>query len=145
MKLRCLLGLMVLAWAGCSDEPGMDEWVCYCPSNITFALSRPLPGPAISISVEQPDGTVERLDCQPTGGSLACLPLSSALAPNFDANGALQSVTIDPAETGSYIVELTVDGVRMGGGTFNYAGTTIITGACGETCVGGAQTVTIGD
>ena len=142
MNLRRFLALGVLAWAGCSSgqDMDMDDWQCLIAasscSTVTFTLPRPLPGPAISIVVTEPDGTVERLDCQPTGGSLACLPLSSLLQPVFDANGHLQAVSLEQAAPGAYAVDLSVDGVRMAGGTFVYSPTPLVNGPCGETCPG---------
>jgi len=131
MNLRRLCGVLVLAWAGCSSNP-MDDWQCACETNVTFALPRPLAGVGIQISVEEPDGNVESLDCQPNGSALACLPLSSRLVPNFDASGALQSVTIDQAVSGSYTVELVVGGTPMGGGTFVYSASSTTYGPCGQ-------------
>ena len=132
MNLRRFLAVIVLAWAGCSSEPDMDDWVCSCEDSVTFALPRPLAGVLIQISVALPDGTSESLDCQPSGSALACLPLSSRLVPNFDATGALQSVTLAPADAGAYTVELRVDGTAMGGGSFNYNATsTTVPGPCG--------------
>ena len=125
MNLRRFLGVIVLAWAGCSSKSDMHDLVCACDASLTFALPRPLAGVLIQISVQKPDGNVENLDCQPSGNVLACLPLSSPLLPNFEANGALQSVTLEQADAGAYTVELRVDGTVMGGGTFNYSESTM--------------------
>jgi len=142
MNVVRFFALAVLAWAGCSSGQDMDDWVCQSScSTVTFTLPRPLGGPTISIAVTAPDGTVERLDCQPTGGSLACLPLSSPLQPSFDANGDLQSVSLEQAARGAYNVDLIVDGVRMAGGTFQYEASPIIIdrdpcGGGGTSCPG---------
>jgi hypothetical protein len=137
MNLRRVSALLVLALAACSSEAGIGEQCVPLCGRVTFVLPRPLPGPEISLVVEKPDGTVERLDCQPTGGSLACLPLSSLLLPNFDASGALQSVTLDEtAVRGFYTVQLTVGGAAMGGGSFRYDAPLVTAGPCGETCEG---------
>jgi hypothetical protein len=131
MNLRRLFAVIALAWTGCSSNP-MDDWVCACDASLTFALPRPLAGVPIQISVAGPEGNVESLDCQPNGSALACLPLSSQLVPNFDAGGALLSVSLSPAAQGTHTVELRVDGTAMGGGTFDYGPSTMTNyGACG--------------
>jgi hypothetical protein len=134
MNLRRFFSVLalVLAWTGCSSGSDMDNWVCSCQASLTFALPRPLAGVPIEIAVQGPSGNVESLACQANAGVLACLPLSSRLVPNFDASGALQSVTLDPADQGTYTVELRVDGAAMGGGTFNYEPSTMTDyGPCG--------------
>lgn len=142
MNLRRLIGLIALA--SCSSEPGIHEQcLAGCNNRVTFALPRPLPGPDISIVVEEPDGRVQRLDCAPSGGSLACLPLSSPLLPNFDTNGALQSVILSQPAQGGYTLQLIVDGTPMGGGSFRYNATPVPAGPCGETCPA-SQSFTIG-
>lgn len=125
MNLRRLsVGVIALLLAGCSSEDSLPP-MCYCDASLTFALPRPLAGALIQLSVQKPDGNVENLDCQPSGNVLACLPLSSALVPNFEASGALLSVTLEQADAGAYTVELRVDGTMMGGGTFNYSESTM--------------------
>ena len=145
MNLRRFVSVIVLAaaaWTGCSSEPGMDDWVCACDASLTFALPRPLAGVPIAISVQEPGGEVESLDCQANGSVLACLPLSSRLVPNFDASGALQSVTLDQADQGTYVVELRVDGRAMGGGTFDYRPVTETKTNYGPCGVEGTETTT---
>ena len=144
MSIPRLFGLIALTLASCSSESERrTQCLVGCSSAVTFALSRSHPGPNISIVVEEPDGSAQRLDCVPTGGSLACLPLSSRLVPNFDANGALQSVTLNQPAPGGYTVQLIVNDTPMGGGSFRYAATPVPAGPCGETCPA-SQSFTIG-
>ena len=111
---------------------GYGHLGCYCEASLTFSLPRPLAGGGIQVSI-QPDGNVESLDCQADGSALVCLPLSSLLVPNFDARGALESVTLAPADAGTYTVALRVDGTPMGGGTYVYQSSSVTDhGACGE-------------
>lgn len=128
MKLRLLAGLVAaclvgLGWAGCTDG---DEthWVCLSscsPNNVTFMLATPLSWRRLEIAVGFPDGSVDRLDCQPGDGSMACIPVPQRVRPTFAANGALESLTVGSARGGSYSVQIAVDGAPAAAGSFTYA------------------------
>jgi hypothetical protein len=127
MKPRTFAGLVAvsltaLGWGGCSDR---DEttWVCLSscgPTTVTFELSTPISWRQIEIAVGLPDGSVERLDCQPGDGSIACIPVPGRVRPSFAADGALESLTVGPAGGGTYAVQIAVDGTPAAAGAFEY-------------------------
>jgi hypothetical protein len=154
MRLRRFLGLIVLAWAGCSSEedgPPPPRTQCLssipadCGNSAIFTLATPLAGRAFAIAVGEMDGNVERLDCQPGDGSVACIPVPARLVPTFDATGALQSLTLHYPPTGSVDVQIVVDGTPAAAGSFRYSPMVTVSGPCGTTICIGSQTFTIGN
>jgi len=148
MKLRRFLGLIVLAWAGCSTEedgpPGpRTQCLADCGNSAIFTLATPLAGSAFAIAVGEMDGNVERLDCQPGDGSVACIPVPNRLVPSFDATGALQSLTLHYPPPGSVSVQIVVDGTPAAAGSFRYQPTVTESGPCGTTICIGSQTFTV--
>lgn len=89
MKLRlsgCLVAvcLVGLGWVGCSDDGVITHGDCLsscAPNNVTFMLATPLSWRQIEIAVGFPDGSVDRLDCQPGDGSIACIPVPQRVRP----------------------------------------------------------------
>ena len=155
MKLRflgCLVAgcLVAVGWVGCTDG---DEthWMCLggCgPSRATFTLATRLSGRELAIAVGFPDGSEERINCQPGDGSIACIPVTSRVQPKFAANGALESLAVDSPPFGTYAVQIAVDGAPAAAGSFDYQSTSTVTvGACPGTTVscGGMQAFTIGN
>src|SRR5690242_8528525 len=59
-----LFALLALAIAGCSGQETHVQCLLACDDSITFALSTPLAGRDIAITVGEPDGNVLQLDCQ---------------------------------------------------------------------------------
>ena len=128
--LGCLVAicLVALGWVGCSDDGGITHGDCLIscrPSTVTFMLATPLSWRQLEIAVGFPDGSVDRLDCQPGDGSIACIPVPVRVQPKFAATGALESLTVGSPvgspRTGTYAVQIAVDGAPAAAGSFNYA------------------------
>ena len=116
------------------------------PGSATFTLATPLSGRELAIAVGFPDGSEERINCQPGDGSVACIPVTSRVQPKFAANGALESLAVDSPPLGTYAVQIAVDGTPAAAGSFDYVATrTVTVGACPGTTVScaGMQTFTI--
>ncbi len=148
MKRRRFLGLIVLAWAGCSiTEDGRPPPQCLvdCGNSAIFTLATPLAGRTFAIAVGDMGGSVERLDCQPGDGSVACIPVPTRLVPTFDATGALQSLTLHYPPSGSVDVQIVVDGAPAAAGSFLYSPSVTESGPCGTTICIGSQTFVIGN
>ena len=145
MKLRRFFGLIALAWAGCSTEGDGPRTQCLadCGNSAIFTLATPLVGRAFAIAVGEMDGSVERLDCQPGDGSVACVPVPARLVPTFDATGALQSLTLHYPPAGSVSVQIVVDGTPTAAGSFRYEPMETGGEPCGTTICVGSQTFTI--
>jgi len=123
MRFRLLLCLVALGWVGCSDDGGITHGDCLIscsPSTVTFVLATPLSWRQLEIAVGFPDGSVDRLDCQPGDGSIACIPVPVRVQPKFAANGALESLTVGSPGGGTYAVQIAVDGAPAAAGSFNY-------------------------
>jgi hypothetical protein len=147
MNLRNLLAAVIaIAWTGCSvgDE---THSVCLtdCDHSAIFLLATPIAGRQFSIAVGQMDGSVERIDCQPGDGSVACIPVASRLAATFDATGALQSLKLAYPPNGTLAVQISVDGAPAAAGSFPYQPPVMESGPCGVTSCVGSQTFTIGN
>ena len=75
------------------------------------------------IVVGYPDGSADSLDCQPGDASVACIPIASRVVPSFAANGALESLHVVSPDSGTYAVQIAVDGAPAAAGSFDYAPT----------------------
>lgn len=145
--LPCLVSLAAVGSFGCSGDGIRTQCFVDCNSSVTFALGTPLVGRDLAISVGFPDGSVERLDCQPGDGSVACIPVSTRVEPSFTAAGALQSVRVGYPPTGTYAVQIAVDGTPAAAGSFSYQppSDTPITGPCPGARCAGSQTFAVGN
>jgi hypothetical protein len=133
MKPRLVLGLILLASVACSgDKEPNTGCLSINRDYATFALATPLSGRDFMISVGEEGGVLDSLDCQPANGSVSCTPEAARLSPTFDANGALQSVTLHSPIEGTLNVQIVVDGAPAASGSFQYHRTTSI-GPCGPT------------
>jgi len=114
-----------------------------CYSDVSFALATPLSGREIVISVGFPDGSVERIDCQPGDGSVACIPVTSRVKLSFAVDGSLQSLNVRYAPAGSYAVQIEADGAPAAAGAFSFAGPVYGDPCGGYSACSGTQTFTI--
>ena len=150
MKYRRLLALIPLVWAACSSSGDETHEQCLssCEHTVTFTLATPISGRDIAITVGEPDGTVVSVDCQPGAGSVACVPVVSPLKLTFDTAGALQSIKISYPASGTYAVQIVVDGAPAAAGSFQFLPTVISydPSPCpvGTTCLS-SETFTIGN
>src|SRR5262245_6849170 len=128
MKLRSLLVLVPLSLTACSEgNDTRTDPMCLvsCENSVTFTLAKPLSGREIAITVGQPDGSVQQVDCQPGDGSVACIPVVSPLKLTFDAAGALPSLAITYPPPGTSAVQIVVDGEPAAAGSFQFQPTVI--------------------
>jgi len=138
MKVRSLLVLVPLALTACSGEDTRTHEQCLvsCENSVTFTLAKPLSGREIEITVGEPDGSVQHVDCQPGDGSIACIPVVSPVKLTFDAAGALQSLKITSAPAGTFAVQIVVDGEPAAAGSFQFQPTVI--SSAPSPCPGGS-------
>ena len=129
-----LLGLLGLTSNGCESSKVQCDLLCV--STITFALTTPVAGSDIAISMDFPDHTNVTLDCQAGDASWSCTPLPAQLIPIFDAQGSLSSMTTSSSSPleGQYHLTITVDGVPKADTTVQYARTPNGSGCAGSPC-----------
>jgi hypothetical protein len=139
------IALLPLVLAGCSGQETRVQCLLACDDSITFALSTPLAGRDIAITVGEPDGNVLRLDCQPGDGSVACIPVPMRLIPGFDAGGALQSLRLDHSTAGTINVQIAVDGAPAAAASVPYAPSSVTADPCGGGSCARPQTFMIGN
>ena len=125
-----LLAVAALTPSACS---GGNCGAACLDGTITFALTTPLRGQRLAISVAPPTAAAITIDCRPADGSTGCTPASSAIVPLFDGQGSLQSFEMPFFGVGSYRAQVEVDGAPKVDQMFQYD-LGPVAGVCGTSC-----------